>query len=272
MYIVAAHEFGHALGLKHSQNPESVMYPTYKQRKTNNLLSSEDIVNINTLYGPRNKSPSPSSRFNWNNPSNPWYSGSFFPVSLKEICNPDLTFDAVTTVGEALFFFRDKYLWIKHNNQNDIKEGPISNFMPNIDRKIDAAYWVPQRATAYLFNGTIFWTVKGSQVKGRARNIKSLGFPSWVQQIDAAVHIHRTAHTLFFTEHLYWRYNEHYKSMNDSSPRNISEDFPGINGPISAAIYKDGSLHFFVGSDVYKYDIKQKEIIGAEKTTSWLGC
>ncbi|XP_055052596.2 matrix metalloproteinase-20 isoform X2 [Misgurnus anguillicaudatus] len=272
LYIVAAHEFGHALGLKHSQNPESVMYPTYKQRKTHNLLSSEDIVNINTLYGPRNKSPSPSLRFNWNNPSNPWYSGSFFPVSLKEICNPDLTFDAVTTVGEALFFFRDKYLWIKHNNQNDIKEGPISNFMPNIDRQIDAAYWVPQRATAYLFNGTIFWTVKGSQVKGRARNIKSFGFPSWVQQIDAAVHIHRTAHTLFFTQHLYWRYNEHFKSMNDSSPRNISEDFPGINGPISAAIYKDGSLHFFVGSDVYKYDIKQKEIIGAEKTTSWFGC
>lgn len=53
---------------------------------------------------------------------------------------------------QKLFSFR--YLWIKHNNQNDIKEGPISNFMPNIDCKIDAAYWLPQRATAYLFNGT----------------------------------------------------------------------------------------------------------------------
>ncbi|XP_077064477.1 matrix metalloproteinase-20 [Siphateles boraxobius] len=272
LYVVAAHEFGHALGLKHSQNPESVMYPTYKHSKTHNLLSSEDIININTLYGPRDKRPFPSSRFSLGYPSNPWFSGSFFPVSFKDTCNPDLTFDAVTTVGEAIFFFRDKYLWIKHNNQNDIKEGPISNFMPKIDRQIDAAYWVPQRSTAYLFNGTIFWTVKGSQVKGRAKNISSLGFPSWVEQIDAAVHIHKTVHTLFFTQHQYWRYNEHNKTMHDSSPRNISHDFPEINGPISAAIYKDGSLHFFVGSDVYKYDVKHKEIIGADKTTSWLGC
>lgn len=51
-----------------------------------------------------------------------------------------------------MYHFR--YLWIKHNNQNDIKEGPISNFMPKIDCHIDAAYWVPQRSTAYLFNGT----------------------------------------------------------------------------------------------------------------------
>lgn len=130
-----------------------------------------------------------------------------------------------------MYYFR--YLWIKHNNQNDIKEGPISNFMPKIDCQIDAAYWVPQRSTAYLFNGTdivwhcvslnclqdikqilsatfntgtIFWTVKGSQVKGRPKNISSLGFPSWVQQIDAAVHIHKTVHTLFFTQHQYWRW------------------------------------------------------------------
>ncbi len=52
------------------------------------------------------------------------------------------------------YLYHCRYLWIKHNNQNGIKEGPISNFMPKIDCQIDAAYWVPQRSTAYLFNGT----------------------------------------------------------------------------------------------------------------------
>ncbi|KAK1785982.1 hypothetical protein P4O66_017730, partial [Electrophorus voltai] len=264
LYLVAAHEFGHALGLRHSQNPESLMYPTYRARKTHNLLSSEDIMNINVIYEPSIKRPYYYPRLSWSYPFKPWYAGSYFPMAVKEKCSPGLSFDSVTTLGEAIFFFKGGYLWIKHNNKNDVKEGPIYNFMPKISSKIDAAYWLPQRSAAYLISGTdtdssarsSYWTVKGSQVKGRDKNISSFGFPAWVQQVDAAAHIHRTVHTLFFTQHLYWKYNEHRKAMEDSYPRNISDDFPGINKPISAAVYKHGFLHLFLGAEVCKYDIK----------------
>ncbi|XP_077421856.1 stromelysin-2-like [Vanacampus margaritifer] len=51
LLVAAAHEFGHALGLKHSRNPASLMHPTYKVDHSGaNLLSREDITNINTLY------------------------------------------------------------------------------------------------------------------------------------------------------------------------------------------------------------------------------
>lgn len=106
---------------------------------------------------------------------------------LQNKCSADLSFDAVSTLGDATFFFKDKYvhppcwnansidewkanksgvpnvmffpplwryLWIKHNQQYDIKEGPINNFMPKIESKIDAAFWVPRRSTAYLIHGT----------------------------------------------------------------------------------------------------------------------
>lgn len=115
---------------------------------------------------------------------------------MQDKCSQDLTFDAVTTLGDATFFFRDRhvhtsnlklilplicaqmfttsnlkavltgnvrfipvfffftrYLWIKHNEQSDIKEGPISNFMPTIETSIDAAFWIPRRSTAYLISG-----------------------------------------------------------------------------------------------------------------------
>lgn len=54
-------------------------------------------------------------------------------------------------------FLPTRYLWIKHNEQYDIKEGPITNFMPKIETGIDAAFLVPRRSTAYLIHGNRFF-------------------------------------------------------------------------------------------------------------------
>lgn len=52
LYLVTAHEFGHSLGLLHSRNPASLMYPTYQKRRLQGSpLSFEDVHKIQTLYG-----------------------------------------------------------------------------------------------------------------------------------------------------------------------------------------------------------------------------
>ncbi|KAM6988314.1 matrix metalloproteinase-20 [Tautogolabrus adspersus] len=273
LFVVAAHEFGHALGLKHSKNPESLMYPTYKSSRPANVLSSEDVANINALYGSVRGHANYLLGYGWSpQQQSPWQSGSLVPRLMQNKCDPDLTFDAVSTLGDATFFFKGRYLWIKHNEQYDIKEGPITNFMPKIETNIDAAFWVPRRSTAYLIHESMFWTVKGSLVKGKPRALTHFGFPAWVQDVDATVHIVKTGRTLFFMHDIYWSYNENRRVMDFGYPKYISEDFPGVNTTINAAVHKDGFLFFFVGPEVYKYNYTQKHVVGVEKANSWLGC
>lgn len=50
--MVAAHEFGHSLGLTHSDDPGALMYPVYNYRNPDTFILPRDDVNgIQSLYG-----------------------------------------------------------------------------------------------------------------------------------------------------------------------------------------------------------------------------
>lgn len=56
LFLVAAHELGHSLGLFHSANAEALMYPVYKSSTdlARFHLSQDDVDGIQSLYGERN--------------------------------------------------------------------------------------------------------------------------------------------------------------------------------------------------------------------------
>jgi hypothetical protein len=51
LYTVALHEFGHALGLNHSDTTSAIMYPTYQG--VDSGLYSDDVSGIQSIYGAR---------------------------------------------------------------------------------------------------------------------------------------------------------------------------------------------------------------------------
>ncbi|KAM7448845.1 hypothetical protein ABFA07_003124 [Porites harrisoni] len=54
---VAVHEFGHSMGLEHSNVRESIMYPWYKGYFPNIELTEDDILGIQALYGKPTPAP-----------------------------------------------------------------------------------------------------------------------------------------------------------------------------------------------------------------------
>ncbi|MEE6472882.1 hypothetical protein FKM82_009761 [Ascaphus truei] len=99
LFLVAAHEFGHSLGLDHSELPGALMFPTYSYVNPKVFkLSEDDTVGIQALYGARKEKPtrptSPTS------PTSP---------TMPTTCEPNIIFNAVTTLRGDILFFKEKY-------------------------------------------------------------------------------------------------------------------------------------------------------------------
>lgn len=134
LFLVAAHEFGHALGLEHSQDPGALMAPVYTFTK-DFRLSQDDINGIQELYGKKKNKRNLSLwqqkvyfllfearkdectfslkikifyTFTTGVPTDKPMPPTQGPVTPMDICKEPVVFDAVAQIRGETFFFKDR--------------------------------------------------------------------------------------------------------------------------------------------------------------------
>ncbi|XP_071316695.1 matrix metallopeptidase 30 [Trachinotus anak] len=268
LFLVAAHEFGHALGLAHSQVQTALMYPTYQYVNTEGYkLPDDDRQGVQAIYGvratlaePTEPDPKPQSR---PKPD---------PRPRPNRCSRHLTFDAATTVRRNLYFFKDEYFWTSGRSWDGITMRRIQSFWSGIN-KVDAAYEYKKSNTVILFEEDHYWKIRGNTLlPGYPKPLSEFGFPPSVTKVDAAVHVSFTGKTLLFVNNKYWGYNERRGRMDPGYPKFIHREFPGIGSRVDAAFESKGYLYFSYGFTQREYDYTRRRTIRTLLNYKWMDC
>ncbi|XP_051011708.1 stromelysin-1 [Acomys russatus] len=266
LFLVAAHELGHSLGLFHSAKAEALMYPVYKSSSdlARFHLSQDDVEGIQSLYGPPPASPDvlvvPTE------PNSP-------EPDTSLMCSPALSFDAVSTLRGEVLFFKDRHFWRKSLRTPEPGFHLVSSFWPSLPSNVDAAYEVTNRDTVFIIKGNQYWAIRGHEEQaGYPKSIHTLGLPASVRKIDAAFSSKEKKKTYFFVEDKYWRFDEKKQSMEPGFPRRIAEDFPGIDSKVDGVFEAFGFFYFFSGSSQLEFDPNAKKVTHVLKSNSWFNC
>ncbi|KAG8010987.1 Stromelysin-3 [Nibea albiflora] len=236
---VAAHEFGHVLGLQHSLEPDAVMCPFYSDSYPLQL-SEDDKRGIQYLYGPPRHPPPVITETNE------------IDIGMPDACRTD--FDAVSMIRGELFFFKSRYVW-------RIRDGQLQGGYPALSSRhwrgipdnIDAAY-EDKSGNIWFFQGDSYWVFDAERKITGPDSVQKLGLP--VTDIQAALKWEedRVEKVYLFKSTSYWPFSPQENRVDDVYPRSMYE-WEGVPSHIDAA-FRDryGYANFLSGAHYWKFD------------------
>ncbi|XP_022670445.1 stromelysin-3-like isoform X2 [Varroa jacobsoni] len=255
LFQVAAHEFGHSLGLSHSDIRRALMAPFYRGYDPNFKLDKDDIEGIQSLYGPKKSSSAGKT---------PTQSKTRRPTTARpasggpDVCL-DARVDAITrTEDKSTYVFRGEWYW-KLEPEGIASGYPrrIHDDWPGLPNNIDAALTWSDGKT-FFFKGGLYWRFKNKIVSAGYPQKVSVGFSGIPNDIDAAFVWSGNGKTYFFKGDQYWRYDSRAKiPVSSRYPQEISTVWEGIPSNINAAFqWQNGYTYFFKGQSYYRFNDK----------------
>ncbi|XP_019614379.1 PREDICTED: matrix metalloproteinase-2-like isoform X1 [Branchiostoma belcheri] len=284
LFMVAAHEFGHTLGLAHSNVEESLMSPYYQDYKTDFKMPFDDVMAIQQLYG---KVDADRYSANYLPPAGPTPPLNDGTNSIKPHLRPTrkrkrapngckAKFDAIFLGKQGqTFAFRDKHFWL-------IDDDGISFGYPKMIRKqwpglkghIDAAFTSIYTNKTYFFRGRKMWRFDGFTLDhGYPKSTARTGLPF---KPDAAFVWGGNGQVYVFKGSEFWQFNEVTGRADPGFPRKIRATWLGIANNINAALqWRNGRTYFFKGDRYWRFDdVMRRKARGypRSKAQAWMGC
>ncbi|KAM8744116.1 stromelysin-3-like [Acanthopagrus schlegelii] len=257
---VAAHEFGHVLGLQHSLEPDAVMCPFYSDSYPLQL-SEDDKRGIQYLYGPPRQAPPKMTETNE------------IDIGMPDACRTN--FDAVSMIRGELFFFKARYVWrIRDGQLQPGYPALASRHWRGIPDRIDAAY-EDKSGNIWFFQGDSYWVFDAERKITGPDSVRQLGLP--VSDIQAALkwEDNRIEKVYLFKSYSYWPFSLQENRVEDVHPRGMHE-WEGVPSHIDAA-FRDryGYANFLSGLHYWKLDpVELKVLEGYPRSIGmdFLGC
>jgi len=269
----AAHEFGHSLGLSHSDQFKALMAPFYRGYQTELKLETDDINAIQELYGEKTKkTPAPVTL-------RPSTVSRIDTSESEELCN-DAAIDSIVTLSDqSTYVFKgDAYWKLTDDSIADGYPKSVSRDWNGLPRNIDAAFtWT--NGKTYIFKGRQYWRYTNSVLDSNYPKLISKGFEGIPDSVDAAFVWSGNGKIYFFKGSKYWRFDPDSRpAVKPSYPRPIS-NWEGVPNDIDDALqYSNGYTYFFKSGLYYRFDDRNFKVDDGDPSFPrpagywWFGC
>ena len=265
LFQTAAHEFGHSLGLSHTNVRGALMAPFYQGYNPTMELHDDDIKGIQALYGTNDSE----------------FDDEEGAPGETDICSDGGKIDTIFSTADGTFYAFKNDQYYKLTTDNVAKGYPrkISDDWEGLPNNVDAAVTWPDNEYTYFFKGSKYWRFDQYRraSSGYPKSIKDYwqGIPD---DVDAAFVWAPNGKIYFFKGSKYYRFDPLKKPpVSTAYPRHISNwELPS---GISAAVqWRNKKTYFFYEDNYYRYNDKAFKMDEGEPPFPrssgkwWFGC